>query len=428
MVAYSEVVDAAFKALADAHRRELLDRLNRRNGQTLQELCVDLGMSRQAVSKHLGILEAANLVATVRRGREKLHYLNAAPIREIADRWIRPFDRGRVDALADLKHALEDTMPGSNFPVSGDRPEFVYVSYIRTTPERLWAALTEPAFTRRYWDMTFESAWTEGAPMTWCHGAAAISDPEQVVLEADPPHRLSYTWHSFTPEWAAAYDVDEQLRARLATETRSRVTFTLDPDGDQVKLTVVHDGFEPGSTVVEMISGGWPKVIGALKTLLEAGGEGDDGIAVEAVADAPVDAVFDALTSLDGLAAWWIPDVSGSPLVGGELTFRFDDEHVTMAVEHVEAPSLVVWRCTEATKTTEWVGTSVWFDLRPRDTSGSSTVIRFRHVGLVPSCDCYEMCRSGWDHYVRSLTDYVEQGDGHPRGSAEWEVARSARL
>ena len=418
-----------FKALADPHRRELLDRLNRRNGQTLQELCVDLGMSRQAVSKHLGILEAANLVATVRRGREKLHYLNAAPIGEIADRWIRPFDRGRVDALADLKHALEDTMPESDFPVSGDRPEFVYVSYIRTTPERLWAALTEPGVHSpvlghdlrvrvdggRADDVVSRSTPRSRIRSRWC------SKP---IRRTDSPTRGTRSRRS----GPRPYDVDEELRARLAAESRSRVTFTLDPDGDQVKLTVVHDGFEPGSTVVEMIRGGWPKVIGALKTLLEAGGEAGDGIAVEAVAAAPVDAVFDALTSLDGLAAWWIPDVSGSPLVGGELTFRFDDEHVTMAVEHVEAPSLVVWRCTEATKTPEWVGTSLWFDLRPRDASGSSTVIRFRHVGLVPSCDCYEMCRGGWDHYVRSLTDYVEQGDGHPRGSAEWELARSARL
>jgi len=419
-------VDAVFKALADPHRRELLDRLNRQDGQTLQELCVDLEMTRQAVSKHLAILEAANLVATVRRGREKLHYLNAAPIREIADRWIRPFNRGRVEALADLKHALEHTMPDQIELTA--RPEFVYVSYIRTTPERLWAALTEPAFTRRYWDMTFDSIWAPGASMTWCHGDAMITDPEQVVTEADAPHRLSYTWHSFTPEWAAAYDVDEELRARLATEARSRVTFTLEPDGDQVKLTVVHSGFESGSTIFEMVSGGWPRVIGALKTLLEAGGEPGDGIVVEAVAHRPVDEVFAALTSLDGLAAWWIPDVTGSPVVGGELTFRFDDEHVTMSVEHVEAPSLVVWRCTEATKTPEWVGTSVWFDLRPRDATESSTVIRFRHVGLVPSCECYEMCRGGWDHYLRSLVDFVERADGHPRGSAEWELAQSARL
>jgi uncharacterized protein YndB with AHSA1/START domain len=373
------------------------------------------------VSKHLGILEAANLVATVRRGREKLHYLNAAPIREIADRWIRPFDRGRVEALADLKHALEHTMPDHV-----DRPEFVYINYIRTTPERLWAALTEPAFTRRYWDMTFDSAWSPGAPMTWCHGDAAIADPEQVVLDADPPRRLSYAWHSFTPEWAAAYDVDEELRARLATETRSRVTFTLEPDGDQVRLTVVHDGFPPGSTVLEMVSGGWPRVMGALKTLLEAGGEDGDGFAVEAVTAAPREAVFAALTTLDGLGGWWMPDVSGSPEPGGEVTFHFDGNHVTMLVEHVEAPSLVVWRCTESTKFPEWIGTSIWFDLRARD--ARSTVIRFRHVGLLPSCDCYGECSGGWDHFVGSLASFAAGDGGHPRGSERWELARSARL
>jgi uncharacterized protein YndB with AHSA1/START domain/DNA-binding transcriptional ArsR family regulator len=417
-----ERVDTVFKALADPHRRELLDRLNRRNGQTLQELCVDLDMSRQAVSKHLGILEAANLVATVRRGREKLHYLNAAPIREIADRWIRPFDRGRVEALADLKTALEDPMTEH-----ADRPEFVYVSYLRTTPERLWAALTEPAFTRRYWDMTFESAWTPGASMAWCHNGVAVTDPEQVVLDADPPRRLSYTWHTFTPEWAASYDVDEAVRERVAAERRSRVTFTLEPDGEVVKLTVVHDGFEPGSEILEMVRGGWPKVIGALKTLLEAGGDDGDGFTVEAVADAPMDVVFSALTTLDGLAGWWMPDVTGSPREGGEVTFRFDGEHVTMAVEHVEVPSLVVWRCTACTKFPEWEGTSVWFDLRRRD--ASSTIIHFRHVGLQPSCDCYGICSGGWDHYIgRSLPDYVAGAGGHPRGSVEWEAAQSARL
>jgi uncharacterized protein YndB with AHSA1/START domain len=313
-------------------------------------------------------------------------------------------------------------------PALSDRPEFVYVSYIRTTPERLWAALTEPAFTRRYWNLAFDTTWTEGSPMTWCHRETAVADPEQVVLEADPPHRLSYTWHSFTPEWAAAYDFDEELRARLSAETRSRVTFTLEPDGDQVKITVVHDGFEPGSTVVEMVSGGWPRVIGALKTLLEAGGEDGDGIAVEVVADAPREAVFAALTTLEGLGAWWMPDVSGSPLAAGEVTFRFDGEHVTMAVEHVETPSLIVWRCTESTRFPEWEGTSVWFDLRPRETSGSSTVIRFRHVGLLPSCDCYGICAGGWDHFVRSLASYAAGAGGYPRGSAEWEAARSARL
>src|SRR5689334_19356199 len=103
----SDHLDAVFKALADASRRELLDRLRADNGQTLNELCVRLDMTRQAVSKHLAILEEANLVATVRRGREKLHYLNPVPIAEIANRWIRKFERARVDALVDLKRALE---------------------------------------------------------------------------------------------------------------------------------------------------------------------------------------------------------------------------------------------------------------------------------------------------------------------------------
>jgi DNA-binding transcriptional ArsR family regulator len=96
-----------FKALADPSRRLLLDRLHAKNGQTLGELCVELDMSRQAVSKHLELLEGANLVATVRRGREKLHYLNPVPIHEIAERWIGKFERGRVKALAQLKRKLE---------------------------------------------------------------------------------------------------------------------------------------------------------------------------------------------------------------------------------------------------------------------------------------------------------------------------------
>ncbi|MET0183154.1 MAG: helix-turn-helix domain-containing protein [Caulobacterales bacterium] len=99
--------DAVFKALADANRRELLDRLFVRNGQTLGELCEGLDMSRQAVTKHLDILEAANLVATIKRGREKLHYLNAVPIHEIGERWISKYERKRLKALSELKKALE---------------------------------------------------------------------------------------------------------------------------------------------------------------------------------------------------------------------------------------------------------------------------------------------------------------------------------
>src|SRR5881392_814732 len=144
-------MDDAFRALGDPSRRLLLDSLNERNGQTPRELCSRLDMARQSVSKHLAVLEAANLVTTVRRGREKLHYLNAAPINDITERWINRYEEGRVHALADLKRALEDT--------TVDKPSFVYTTYIQTTPERLWQALTDPAFTDRYWGATHDSDW-----------------------------------------------------------------------------------------------------------------------------------------------------------------------------------------------------------------------------------------------------------------------------
>jgi uncharacterized protein YndB with AHSA1/START domain/DNA-binding transcriptional ArsR family regulator len=256
-------MDAVFKALADASRRRLLDSLNARNGQNLRELCAGLDMARQSVSKHLAVLEAANLVTTVWRGREKLHYLNAAPINAIAERWIHQYDRERVRALADLKHALEMEPMGA--------PAFVYTTYINTTPERLWQALTDPAFTRRYWGVSFESDWEAGSAMIWEERGTKTVDPGQVVLESEPYRRLSYTWHTLTPEWAEAVGVSDEVLARIAAERRSKVTFEIEPRGQMVKLTVVHDDFDPGSTVLEMISGGWPHLLSDLKTLLETG-------------------------------------------------------------------------------------------------------------------------------------------------------------
>jgi DNA-binding transcriptional ArsR family regulator len=100
-------MDEVFKALADGSRRALLDRLHARNGQTLNELCDGLAMTRQAVTKHLDILEAANLVGTTKHGREKLHYINPVPIHQIGERWIRKFERGRLAALSELKRQLE---------------------------------------------------------------------------------------------------------------------------------------------------------------------------------------------------------------------------------------------------------------------------------------------------------------------------------
>jgi uncharacterized protein YndB with AHSA1/START domain/DNA-binding transcriptional ArsR family regulator len=263
MAAYSPQLDHVFRALADPSRRLLLDSLNARNGQTLRELGAELEMARQSVSKHLAVLEAANLVTTVRRGREKLHYLNAAPISEISERWIDHYDQKRVHALTDLKRALEET--------TMQKPSFVYTTYIHTTPERLWQALTDPAFTNRYWGTTFETDWNTGSTMTWAEHSVAIEDPAQVVLESEPPRRLSFSWHSFTPEWADAVGFSEELLARVAGERRSRVTFDIEAIGDVVKLTVVHDDFDAGSAVAELVSGGWPQILSDLKTLLETG-------------------------------------------------------------------------------------------------------------------------------------------------------------
>src|SRR3954466_12690243 len=219
MAAYP-TMDDAFRALADPSRRELLDSLNERNGQTLRELCSRLDMARQSVSKHLAVLEAASLVTTVRRGREKLHYLNAAPINEIAERWITRYERERVEALADLKRALEEG------PM--DRPSFVYTTYIRTTPEQLWQALTDPAFTQRYWNASFDTDWQPRSPMSWNLGGITIADPEQVVLVSEPYPRLSFTWHTFSPELNASHGFTEEVSERFAAEARSKATFEIE--------------------------------------------------------------------------------------------------------------------------------------------------------------------------------------------------------
>ncbi|MGW5641351.1 ArsR/SmtB family transcription factor [Saccharopolyspora sp. NPDC003752] len=255
-------MDDVFKALADPNRRQLLDNLNAHNGQTLRELCSGLDMARQSVSKHLAVLEAANLVTTVRRGREKLHYLNAEPINAITERWIDQYDRQRIRALADLKTALEQ-------PVN--KPEFVYTTYINTTPQRLWQALTDPAFTRRYWGLTIDTDWQPGSTMTWHVPGTTITDPAQVVIEAEPHRKLAYTWHTFTPQWAEGSGIDDDTLTTIAAEPRSKVTFEIEPLGDIVKLTVIHDGFEPDSTVLTMITQGWPALLSSLKTLLETG-------------------------------------------------------------------------------------------------------------------------------------------------------------
>ena len=261
-------MDAVFRALADPTRRGLLDSLHERDGQTLLELCAGAHMSRQSVSKHLGILEQAHLVTTHREGRHKLHHLNPAPVADIGERWIHRYQRARIDLLSDLRRALEDQ------PVTTPEPtEFRYVAYIRTTPERLWRALTEPAFTARWWQGTaIDSDWSTGAGMTWHHHDTVIEHPDQVVLACDPPRLLAFTWHSFTPDWAEAVGFTEERRAALEAEPRTTVTFELEPVGDLVRLTVTHGNLVADGTVFGLITEGWPRVVSDLKTVVEAGG------------------------------------------------------------------------------------------------------------------------------------------------------------
>ena len=170
--------DKVFKALADPTRRYLLDRLREQNGQTLGELCEHVDMARQSVTQHLAVLEAANLVSTVRRGREKLHYLNPVPLHEIQERWIDKFERPRLRTLSAVKRRAEE-------PDMTDTPTFVYVTYIESTPERVWQALTDADLTAEYWGHSNVSDWQAGS--TWEHrrtDGSGIVDVIGTVLES----------------------------------------------------------------------------------------------------------------------------------------------------------------------------------------------------------------------------------------------------
>ncbi|MFJ3925244.1 SRPBCC domain-containing protein [Streptomyces sp. NPDC090022] len=147
-----------------------------------------------------------------------------------------------------------------------DSTTFLSTTYIRTTPERLWQALTDPAFTDRYWGVTFENDWAKGSPLVWKQGGVTIAHPEQVVLVCDPYRRLSYTWHTFTEEWAGAVGVDEDVRARLAAERRSTVTFDRpaspcrtpgSPPGSAEPGRA--DPTRPADTVTRARRGGWTR-------------------------------------------------------------------------------------------------------------------------------------------------------------------------
>jgi uncharacterized protein YndB with AHSA1/START domain len=238
-------VDLVFRALADPTRRELLDELFRRDGQTLTELEGRFEMSRFGVMKHLRQLEEAGLVVVRRRGREKLHFLNPVPIRLVHDRWVSKYAEPWATALSDLKTSLEQTM------------EKVFEIYIRTTPERLWHAITDPEVRKKYnFGAAVHSTWEVGARIDMKADGAPVPLGEGEVLEVDPPRRLV---HTLIALWG------EDVKAEGAT----RVTWEIEQVQDSCRLTVVHDQLREGAN--DQLYGGWPMILSGLKTWLETG-------------------------------------------------------------------------------------------------------------------------------------------------------------
>ena len=240
-------MEPVFKALSDQTRRELLDELFRRDGQTLNALASRFDMTRVGVAKHLHLLEDAGLVVTRRRGREKLHYLNPVPIRLVHDRWVSKYTEAWTAGLADLKRDLEVTV------------EKVFEIYIRTSPERLWQAITDPEVRKRYqFGARVESTWTSGSSYRVVHPSAPRPLIEGENLEVDAPRRLVQSYR-------AVWDDD------IAAEATSRVTWEIEPVGDSCRLTVTHDQLAPNAD--SHLYGGWPMILSGLKTWLETGQE-----------------------------------------------------------------------------------------------------------------------------------------------------------
>jgi uncharacterized protein YndB with AHSA1/START domain/DNA-binding transcriptional ArsR family regulator len=258
-------MDAVFKALADPTRRGLLDELFRQDGQTLTALEARLPMTRFGVMKHLRVLEEAGLVTTRQRGREKLHFLNPVPIRLVHDRWVSKYAEPWAAALTGLKRRLEDSVTEDQAIEQRERAlarsqlgehGAVFEIYIKTTPERLWEAITDPALRAQYsFGVQTDSDWTPGsAYRASVPGVVDIAEGEN--LEVDPPRRLV---QSFTALWS------DDVRAAGA----SRVTWEIEPVGDSCRLTVVHDQLPEDAN--EELYGGWPQILSGLKTLLETG-------------------------------------------------------------------------------------------------------------------------------------------------------------
>jgi uncharacterized protein YndB with AHSA1/START domain/DNA-binding transcriptional ArsR family regulator len=244
-------MDEVFKALGNPSRRLLLDRLFERDGQTLHELEEAFpARSRFAVMKHLAVLERAGLVTTHRAGRVKYHYLNPVPVRQIHDRWLDRYRTRAAAALVELKERLEDG------PMDAP-PCHVFQIYIRTSPEKLWDALTRAEMTKEYYyDSAVASDWQRDSPYRYM-----IGENEAIVgriLEVEPGRRLVCT---FDARWDEA----------VASDPPTRISWEIEPQGEMCRLTVTHEGFTARTATYESVGGGMPYILSALKTLLETG-------------------------------------------------------------------------------------------------------------------------------------------------------------
>ncbi|HEX5696002.1 MAG TPA: SRPBCC domain-containing protein [Acidimicrobiia bacterium] len=238
-------MDLVFRALADPTRRSLLDELLHDDGQTLSALEERFPMTRFGVMKHLKLLEEAGLVVTRRRGREKLHYLNPVPIRLVHDRWVSKYAEPWASALSELKQRLETPM------------EKVFEIYIRTTPERLWEAITDGEIRSKYqFGNRIVSDWSPGSRFELTNPNADGPLGEGENLEVDPPRRLV---QSMVALWG------EDVKS----EGTSRVTWEIEPVGDSCRLTVTHDQLREDAN--DQLYGGWPMILSGLKTWLETG-------------------------------------------------------------------------------------------------------------------------------------------------------------
>ncbi|NSX55106.1 ArsR/SmtB family transcription factor [Parasulfitobacter algicola] len=239
-------MDAIFKALNDPTRRALLDSLRHKDGQTLQELEAQLDMTRFGVMKHLGLLEDASLIITLKKGRFKYHYLNALPLQEVIDRWIEPLlAKPAARAVLDLKNTLEGVAEMTT------KPDFMMQTYIRCTQDALWHALSDADAATHYHfvanrveengdEITYYAP--DGTVMLICN-----------TIKTTPKTRLEV---SFEPKWSGP------------DMPASRAVYLIEPEGPICKLTLEHYDIPAGQ---EGVADGWQRMLAGLKTWLETG-------------------------------------------------------------------------------------------------------------------------------------------------------------